>query len=126
MTSEPPAQRQAGRPPMTLGAPSDLLAMALSVPEEALDRAVRLLELKPDDIAASYGHQAAGIVLRERGELPAALRHLAAALVSARSARNKQRMVDVAATLGATEVMAGRTKAGLAHLDGALSNSRGL
>ena len=88
---------------------ADLLALALSLPGEALERALRLVTLRPDDIAASYAHQAAGIVLRDRGELAPSLRHLAASLRYANSSADKQRIVDVQATLGATEVAAGRT-----------------
>lgn len=73
----------------------------------------------------SYAHQALGIVLRDRGEVDAALGELRVALRAARSADLEQRVADVLATQGGTQVVAGHTRAGLAGLTRALELSRG-
>src|SRR6202034_74431 len=79
----------------------------------------------PDLTSGSIAHQAAGIVLRDSGRLPAALAELRAALRLAGRAGQSDRMVDVSATYGAALVMAGRTRAGLAQLDEAVGLARG-
>jgi tetratricopeptide (TPR) repeat protein len=91
-----------------------------------LSRATDLLDSHPDALRGSYAHQAAGIVLRDRGELPAAFRHLRAGLGCARRAHDSERETDIQATLGAALVMAGRTKQGLDRLDAAAASGRGL
>jgi tetratricopeptide (TPR) repeat protein len=105
---------------------SELLALALGKPAEALAAARRLLGVNPDPLSASYAHQAAGIVLRDRGDLPAAQRELRSALRRARAAGSDERETDIQATLGATEVMAGRSRAGLARLEAAAARGHGL
>ncbi len=106
--------------------PADLLALALGRPAEALESARRLLATEPDHVTASYARQAIGIVLRDRGEVPAALPELRTALRHARATNDSEREIDVQATLGATEVMAGRTRSGLARLEAAASQAHGL
>ncbi len=106
--------------------PADLLALALGKPEEALASARSLLASKPDHASASYAHQTAGIVLRDRGEVPASLRELRSAVRRARQAGDSEREIDVQATFGATEVMAGRNRQGLARLESAATNAHGL
>ncbi len=100
--------------------------MALSTPAQALELAHRTLAADPDDGAASYAHQAAGIVLRDRGELSTALPELRAALRSARRSGARERVVDVQATLGAAEAMAGHSGRGLARLESAAQDAHGL
>jgi CHAT domain-containing protein/tetratricopeptide (TPR) repeat protein len=107
------------------GLPADLLPLAHSTPTRALSEARELLASGPDDLTASYAHQAAGIVLRDRGDLPAALQELRAAIRSAKRTAISDREADVRATLGATLVMAGRTRQGLAELNGAADQARG-
>lgn len=103
-----------------------LLALALSRPDEALRRAKALLVGSPDAEQASYAHQAAGIVHRDRGDTPTALRELRTSLVQAQRSHVPGRVPDVRATLGATLVAAGRSGAGLAELDRAEQESTGL
>src|SRR5262249_6788278 len=79
----------------------------------------------PRALDASYALQALGIVLRDRGEVDAALRELRSALRAAESTGNDQRIADVLATQGSTLVVAGRTRAGLARLTHALEGSGG-
>ena len=103
----------------------DLLPLALSRPREALARARAVLAGRPDNYESSVAHQAAGIVLREFGDVEAGVRELRAALRMARRTGQADREADVLATLGAALVFAGRTTAGLAALDRALQQSSG-
>ena len=105
---------------------AELLQTALAAPATALSRARRLLAHRPHRSDASYAHQAAGIVLRDGGDAPAALRELRAALRAARQAGSQEREADVRATLGATLVMAGRAREGLAELDLAVQHAHGV
>ena len=104
----------------------DLLPLALSRPKEALARAQAVLARRPDPYQASVAHQAAGIALREFGDVAAGLREVQHALRCARRAGSLERVADVQATLGIALVYAGRTSAGLASLDEALQHSSGL
>ena len=103
----------------------DLLDLALEDPDEGDRRARRILAEPHDALAASYAHQCLGIVLRDKGQVADALGHLRHAVRSARSCGGGDRERDVRATLGATLVFAGRTRAGLAELDDALSGASG-
>ncbi len=103
----------------------DLLPLALSRPREALARARAVLAGRPDHYESSVAHQAAGIVLREFGDVEAGVRELRVALRMARRTGQAGREADVLATLGAALVFAGRTTAGLAALDRALQQSSG-
>ncbi|WP_340539030.1 CHAT domain-containing protein [Nocardioides sp. GXZ039] len=99
----------------------DLPTLAVEDPAraEALARAA----LGDDDATASErsaAQQALGIVLRDRGEVDAALRSLAAAVRTARRSGDDVRLRDVQATYGLTLVMAGHATRGLGHLDRAL------
>jgi tetratricopeptide (TPR) repeat protein len=105
--------------------PEDLLPLALSRPRDAENQARRLLIAEPPALARSYAHQALGIVLRDRGEVDAALHELRSALRAARSTGNEQRVADVLATQGGTQVVAGRSQVGLARLTHALELSKG-
>ncbi|HEY3090523.1 MAG TPA: CHAT domain-containing protein [Jatrophihabitantaceae bacterium] len=105
--------------------PEDLLPLALSRPRDAEHQARRLLTEAPSALERSYAHQALGIVLRDRGEVDAALSELRSALRAAKSAGGEQRIADVLATQGSTQVVAGRSRTGLARLTRALELSRG-
>ena len=104
----------------------DLLPLALSRPQEALTRAREILAGNPGLYDASVAHQAAGIVLREFGDVDAGIRELHEALRLARRALSAEREADVLATLGVALVYAGRTSAGLAKLNQAIDRSRGV
>ena len=104
----------------------DLLPLALSRPKEALARARAVLAGRPSPYQASVAHQAAGIALREFGDVAAGLREVQHALRCARQTGSLERVTDVQATLGVALVYAGRTSAGLASLDEALEHSSGL
>ena len=71
-------------------------------------------------------HQAAGIVLREFGDVGAGVAELRRALRLARRTGRLEREADVLASLAVALVYAGRTTAGLATFDQALRLSRGL
>jgi len=81
---------------------------------------------RPDHYESSVAHQAAGIVLREFGDVEAGVGELRAALRLARRTGKAEREADVLATLGAALVYAGRTAAGLAALDQAVERSAGV
>src|SRR5580698_4651787 len=74
-----------------------LLPLALSRPREALARARAVLARQPDPYQSSVAHQAAGIVLRDFGDVEAAVRELRAALRMARRTGLAQREADVLA-----------------------------
>ena len=101
-----------------------LLSLALSDPERALTLARSTLDDNPGSQARSLAHQAAGIVLRDRGDLTGALLELRSALRWARRVSG-DRVADVCATYGAALVMAGYPGRGVRQLDQALSLARG-
>jgi tetratricopeptide (TPR) repeat protein len=105
--------------------PAALLGLALARPQEALDAARSLLASNPDAYAASFAHHAAGIVLRDRGELPASIAELRRAVRLARASGRDERVVDVRATLGVALAWSGRSRDGLALLDDAVATSSG-
>jgi tetratricopeptide (TPR) repeat protein len=104
----------------------DLLALALSRPNDALARARAVLAGGAGPAEASVAHQAAGIVLREFGDIDAAVRELRVAHRLARRSGCANREADVLATLGVALVFAGRTRSGRAALNGAVRRSTGL
>ncbi|MFI7446139.1 CHAT domain-containing protein [Nonomuraea sp. NPDC049714] len=106
-------------------ATAELLPLALSRPHEALDRARDLLAGDPPPLAASMARQAIGIVLREFGDIDAAVAELEAAGRLAHQAGCAEREADVQATLGVALAFAGRTTAGRAALDAAVQRSTG-
>jgi tetratricopeptide (TPR) repeat protein len=103
-----------------------LLPLALSRPREALAKARAVLAGRPDHYESSVAHQAAGIVLREFGDVEAGVRELRAALLMARRTGQAEREADVLATLGVALVYVGRTTAGLTALDQAVQGSSGV
>src|SRR5215472_2524385 len=104
------------------GDADDLLLLTLSRPREALARARRILAARPGPYEASVAHQAAGIVLRDTGDVHGGVRELRAALRLARRP-GVEREADVLASLGIALVHAGRTADGLAALDRAIELS---
>jgi tetratricopeptide (TPR) repeat protein len=94
-----------------------LLPLAHSRPHEALARARQILAGRPSAARASVAHQAAGIVLRDLGDVRAGVAELRSALRLARRTGSAEREADVLAALGVALVQAGRTAAGLAALD---------
>jgi tetratricopeptide (TPR) repeat protein len=103
----------------------DLLPLTLSRPREALAKARAILRGQPQPYAGSVAHQAAGIVLREFGDLDSGIAELREALRLARRIGSARREADVLASLGVALVYAGRTAAGLAAFGHALGLSRG-
>ena len=95
--------------------PADLLPLALSRPNEALDRARKVLADDPGLLDASIARQTIGIVLREYGDIDAAIGELRIARRLARRAGSADREADVLATLGVALVFAGRTVFGTQH-----------
>jgi tetratricopeptide (TPR) repeat protein len=104
----------------------DLLLLALSRPHEALARAREILAARPGPYEASVAHQAAGIVLRDVGDVEAGVRELRAALWLARRTGSQDREADVLAALGAALVYAGRTTDGLAAFNRAVHLASGV
>jgi tetratricopeptide (TPR) repeat protein len=104
----------------------DLLLLALSRPREALAKARAILAEQPDPHEASIAHQAAGIVLRDIGDVGAGVRELRRALRLARQTGSAEREADVLSSLGLALVHAGRTPEGLAAFDRAIQLSSGL
>ena len=104
----------------------ELLPLTLSHPGEALARARAVLAARPGPREASVAHQAAGIVLREFGDVEAGVRELRLAVRLARRSGLAEREADVLATLGVGLVYAGRTAAGLAAFDRAVALSDGV
>jgi tetratricopeptide (TPR) repeat protein len=108
--------------------PSDtaqLLPLALSRPQDALLGARSVLAGRPSAYDASLAHQAIGIVLRDHGDLLAAIAELRKGVRLARAAGRPGREADVQATLGVTLAWTGRSKQGLAVLDQAVAAARG-
>jgi len=103
----------------------ELLPLALSRPNEALTRARAVLAGEPGPLDASVARQAIGIVLREYGDIDAAVGELRIARQLARRAGSSSREADVLATLGVALVFAGRTRSGRNTLDAAVRQSTG-
>lgn len=104
----------------------DLLPLALSRPHEAESRARAVLASRPGALEASVARQAIGIVLREFGDIDAAIRELREARRLARRAGSAEREADVLGTLGVALVFAGRTASGRRALDDGVERSNGL
>ncbi len=104
----------------------DLVALATSRPWAALTRARAVLAGRPGPHDASVAHQAAGIVLRDYGDVEAGVRELRQALRQARRTGSAEREAEVLAGLGVALVFAGRTAAGLAAFEAAVRRSSGV
>jgi CHAT domain/Tetratricopeptide repeat len=105
--------------------PAQLLALAVSRPQDALVAARSLLARQPSAYDASLAHHAIGIVLRDRGKLTEAIAELKKGMRLARASGRPEREVDVQATLGAALAWSGRSQQGLAILNRAVAASRG-
>jgi tetratricopeptide (TPR) repeat protein len=99
----------------------ELIALTGVSPHEALAAARALLATGPGPREASIARQAAAIVLRDFGDVGAAIREFRLAARLARAAAEPDREADVLTSLSTALVMAGRTEAGLAALDEALA-----
>ena len=99
----------------------ELLPLAVSRPQDALLAARSVLAGQPSAYDASLAHHAIGIVLRDRGDLPAAIAELRKGVRLARASGRPEREVDVQATLGIALAWTGRSQAGLAVLDRAVA-----
>jgi tetratricopeptide (TPR) repeat protein len=108
-----------------LADPARLLPLALSRPRDALLAARSVLAGQPSAYDASLAHQAIGIVLRDRGNLPGAVAELRTGVRLACASGQPEREADVQATLGLTLAWTGRSRQGLALLDRALDASHG-
>ena len=97
----------------------------MSRPQDALLAARSVLASHPSAYDASLAHQAIGIVLRDRGNLPEAIAELRKGLRLARASGRPEREVDVQATLGPALAWTGRSQQGLALLNQAVAASRG-
>lgn len=107
-------------------APDELLALALSRPADALARARAVLAADPSPADAAVAHQAAGVVLRDFGDIKEAIAELRAAARFARVAGDPVRETDILASLGVALVMAGNTRSGLETLERAVAASTGV
>jgi len=103
----------------------DLLQLAMSRPREALAKARSILAGQPGRFEALVAHQAAGIVLRDIGDVGEGIRELRHALRLARRLASADREADVLGSLGAALALAGRTADGLAAFDRAIELSSG-
>src|SRR2546430_847977 len=99
----------------------ELISLTGVSPREALAAARPLLATGPGPRDASIAHQAAAIVLRDFGDVRAAIREFRLAARLARAAAEPDREADVLTSLGTALVMSGRTGAGLVALDQALA-----
>ncbi len=102
-----------------------LLRLAMSRPREALTQARRILAFGPNPREALTAHQAAGIVLRDVGDVSAGIAEFRRALRFARQIGSAELEADVLASLGAAFVYAGRTADSLAAFDRAIALSSG-
>ena len=103
----------------------DLLSLAVSRPNEALKRARTILASDPSPLAASAARQAIGLVLREYGDIDAAVHELRIARQLAHRAGSSALEADVLGTLGVALIFAGRTISGRNALDAAVQQSTG-
>jgi len=97
--------------------PDQLLALALSRPSEALVTARAVLAQNPTAAQAAVAHQAAGVVLRDFGDIRHAIAELRTAARYARRAGDPDRKADILASLGVALVMTGDTRRGLSTLE---------
>ena len=104
--------------------PDKLLALALSRPSEALTAARELLAGHPSALQSAVAHQAAGVVLKDFGDIQEAIAEFRQARRFARRAGDLDRESDIAASLGMALVLAGQPQRGLSVLDDAVRRSR--
>ena len=109
--------------PLEPGAADGLIPLTGASPRAALAAARAMLAARPGPREASVAHQAAAIVLRDFGDVRAAIREFRLAARLARQAADPDREADVLTSLGTALVMAGQTEAGLAALDEAVAQA---
>lgn len=102
-----------------------LLSLALSRPHEALERARALIAARPPAAVAAAAHQAAGVVLRDFGDIDQALIEFRAAVRAAHRSGDAVREADVRSSYAVALLMAGRPAAGLAQVRAAESKATG-
>jgi tetratricopeptide (TPR) repeat protein len=107
------------------GGADELLALALSRPNEAVARARAIIAAGPGPLDASVAHQVIGLVLREFGDINAAIAELRTARGLAARAGRADREADVLGTLGFALVLAGHTTAGRNALNQAVRQATG-
>lgn len=115
----------AGLHERTAGEASELLQLVGARPAEAMARARAILAGDPGPYQASIAHQTIGYVLRDYGDIDAAIRELRTALRLSRSAGSSDREAEVLATLGNALIHRGQSERGLAALNSALSLAKG-
>jgi tetratricopeptide (TPR) repeat protein len=98
-----------------------LISLTGVSPRAALAAARAVLAAQPGPHDASIAHQAAAIVLRDFGDVRAAIGEFRVAVRLARKTADTEREADALTSLGTALVMAGRTDAGLAALDEAVA-----
>jgi len=103
---------------------AELLRLAVAEPRSAQRRADHLISISADPWALSVARHVRGLVLREQGRIGAAVRELRWAERLAQESRDRDRLADVRATLGAALAMDGRTREGMAVLDLAVEGAR--
>jgi len=103
----------------------ELLALALSRPNEAMERARAIIAAGPGPLEASVAHQVIGLVLREFGDINAAIAELRVARRLAARGGSADREADALGTLGFALVLGGRTTAGRNALDQAVGQATG-
>ncbi len=103
------------------GAASGLHDLVMARPGEAMARARTILAGDPGPYEASIAHQAIGHVLRDFGDVDAAIRELRTALRLSRAAASPHREAEVLATLGNALIHQGQSKRGLAALNSAVA-----
>ena len=103
----------------------DLLLLAMSRPLEALAKARNILAGRPSAVEALVAHQAAGLVLRDIGNVGAGIRELRLALRLAQRVGLPAREADVLGSLGYALFVSGRTAQGLTTLESAIELSHG-
>ena len=95
----------------------DLVALALDDPARAEGRARDFIASAGSPVDRAIGHQALAISLRDQGRVGEAIPHLTSALSSAKQTQDVELLADVLGTSGATLVLAGHPRRGLAQLD---------
>lgn len=102
-----------------------LLLLVAARPQEAMAKARAVLASDPSPYEASVAHQAIGYLLRDFGDLDAAISELRVALRLARAANSAHRQARVLATLGNALIHQGHTARGLAALNSSLTLAAG-
>ena len=116
-----PRSAAEARPAGELPSVGELIPLTGVSPRAALAAARAVLAGRPGPREASIAHQAAAIVLRDFGDVRAAIREFRLAARLARTAADPDREADALTSLGTALIMAGRTEAGLTAFDDALA-----